>query len=217
MWGFDLQWSPDGKQISFNSRDENYHSSIFVVPVSGATPRKILPGDYEQSNATWSPDGKRLAFMRAEKASSSASIWILTLATNQLSRVPRSENIASPAWSPDGRYIAAIGADRHKLMLFDTRTKQWARLAQGALVNGDGLSWSRDGKFLYFQDLLGANEAVYRVRIDSRKIQVAASFEALLRNGASRVALTGMGLNGEFIVDVNRGGSDIYALTLDLP
>lgn len=217
MWGFDLQWSPDGKQVAFNSRDENSGTSIFVVPVAGATPRKMLPGDYDESNATWSPGGKRLAFTRAEKTSSTASIWILTLATNQLSRVPGSENILSPAWSPDGRYIAAIGDDRHTLMLFDTRTKEWSQLAQGSLVNGDGLAWSRDGKFLYFQDLLGKNEAVNRIRMDNRKIELAASFEGLLRNGVQRVAMTGLAPDGAFILDVDRGGADIYALHLDLP
>jgi len=97
-------------------------------------------------------------------------------------------------------------------MLFDFHTQQWTRLAEAALLNGDGLTWSKDAKSLYFQDLLGRNEAVYSARIDNRKIELAASFEALLRNGAVRVTLSGIGPDGRLIVAVDRGGSNALAL-----
>jgi Tol biopolymer transport system component len=215
--GFDLKWSPDGEQIAFNSPTEGGRGAVFLVPLAGGAPRQLLPEGIAQTDASWSPDGQLLAFARAKDDSSSFSIWVLNLRTNQFSRVPGSEGMRCPAWSPDGRFLAAATEDGHKVMLYDFRTQQWTQLAQATVLNDDAMIWSPDGKFLYVQDILGKNEAVNRIRIDNRKTEVVASFETLLRNGVQRVALSGFAPDGTFVVNVDRGGSDIYALDLDLP
>lgn len=212
---FPQKWSPDGKQIAFFDAAKNGRGAIFIVSRDGGTPKQVFPEDLNQGGPAWLPNSKSLAFARAENESSS-SIWILNLATNQVSRLPRSEGMRNPAWSPDGRFIAADAEEDHKLMLFDVRTQHWSQLAEGTLLNGI-MSWSPDGKCLYFQDILGNNESLYRVCMSDRKPQLAVSFEPLLRGGVHRAAFNGFAPDGSVVVSVERGGHDIYALDLDLP
>lgn len=218
MWGFNLRWSPDSRAIAFNSRTVNGRSvAVFVVRPAGDAPKQVIPGDSQNWDPSWSPDGESLALTRAAGDSSPDTIWILNLKTKQLSLLRGSEGMRTPVWSPDGRFIASQSDDGHRLMLFDVHTQRWAQLAEAVVLNGDGLTWSPDGQFLYFQDLLGKNEAIYRVRVDTRKIELATLVDPLLRNGASRVTLTGIAPEGTLILSVDRGGADIYALDLYLP
>ena len=66
--GFDPAWSPDGKQIAFATEEINDptarygDSTIWVVGVSGGTPRKVLEADAVQPS--WSPSGERLVYWR---------------------------------------------------------------------------------------------------------------------------------------------------------
>ena len=64
------QLSPDDAQVMFiaqaNDQFETYYNRrIFVVPVSGGTPRIVSPADasYEVERAIWSKDGKSIYFL----------------------------------------------------------------------------------------------------------------------------------------------------------
>jgi sugar lactone lactonase YvrE len=121
----------------------------------------------------------------------------------------------SPTWSPDGRFIAAKTEDLHQLMLLDIRTQQWTKLSEGTLVNV--MAWSKDGKALYYQDLLEANEPVYRVRLSDHKRELVTSFETLLAGSTQRAAFVTLAPDGSLIATLTRAGGDIYSLDLDLP
>jgi Tol biopolymer transport system component len=51
------RWSPDGKQIAFDSRREG-HSDIFVISADGGTPRRLTNSPYDSETPAWSHDGK---------------------------------------------------------------------------------------------------------------------------------------------------------------
>ena len=60
-------FSPDGKEIAYASNlDEveatSTNTDIFVVPVSGGTPKKISTSPGADSTPMYSPDGKYIAF-----------------------------------------------------------------------------------------------------------------------------------------------------------
>jgi hypothetical protein len=76
--------------------------------------------------------------------------------------------------------------------------------------------WSADS-VLYFQDLLAPGEPVYRFQPGGSGAQRVYSFEDILQAGAVRCAFWGFAPDGSLLVQVNRGGGDLYALTVNLP
>jgi len=213
-------WSPDAKRIAFVNHSPDCENKLYIVSADAGTPRELFPNECEQYDPAWSPDGKYLGFVRSEKLVSGtlspSAIELLDLATNQRSTLADSQGLRSPSWSPDGQFVAAITEDLHKLLLFDVRSQKWAELAQGTSIGGF-LCWSRDGAYLYFQDLLAPNEAVYRIRIRDRKLEVVASFESLIKSGVQRCAFMELAPDGSLVVTLLRNHADIYALSLQLP
>lgn len=211
-------WSPDEKQVAYHALTPNGKTAVFLAPSEGGPPSQLFPENRYQDSPAWSPDGKYIAFHGCDPpwVPESCSISILNLATNHLASLPGSQSMGAPSWSPDGRFIAAPTEDRHTLMLFDVRTQHWTQVADGKVLN-ESFAWSRDGKWLYFQDLLANDESVFRLQISSRKTELVASFETLFRAGAQRVAFVTLAPDGSIIASVDRNRADIYALDLYLP
>jgi len=219
-------WSGDSKWMAFRGNDGDKHNLLIAHPDgSGATSLAELASTNSPlpdmgKEVAWSPDGKQIAFIRTVDSSNPGepprAIHVLDLSTNQLTVLPESLGIRLPAWSPDGRHIAAVTIGGRKVMLFDLSTRKWTELADGALIFGPA-RWSPDGGSIYFQDVLAADEPVYRFRFDNRKKEVLASFEDLLHAGAQRVVFRGFSPDGSLILDVDHSIADVYALDLDLP
>jgi len=214
------RWSSDGKQIVFEGTTTSGGRRLFLVSSDGGTPRELFPDVHSQFDPSWSPDSKLVAFSREENSSASGSpsftIQVLDLSTNRLSLLPGSLGMRSPAWSPDGRFIAAVTENLDKLMLLDLRTRQWTPLAEATVLNGQ-LAWAKDGNTLYYQDLLAANEPVYRIRLSDHRREVMESFESLLRGGVQRVFFLGLGPDNSLVLSLDRNTADIYALDVDSP
>ena len=161
------RWSPDGKQIAFFARLPGKEWNTYLVASEGGIPSRALPAEEGTIDATWSPDGNSLMFERFGDQRE-AGIQILDLQTHRLSSVPGSKGLSSPRWSPDGRYIAAI-LPPDKLVLFDFTTQKWVELAR--MSGGvEFESWSRDGKYIYFESYEGY-AAIFRIRIGDRKLE----------------------------------------------
>ncbi len=56
------RWSPDGKQILFES-NRSGDSQLWVIPVAGGEARQLTTIATEATNGIWSPDGKWIAFV----------------------------------------------------------------------------------------------------------------------------------------------------------
>jgi Tol biopolymer transport system component len=116
-------------------------------------------------------------------------------------------------WSPDGRYIAAMPADSQRLMLFDFTTRKWTELLQ---IPVGYMSWSKDGKAIYFDRPWGTNPAMYRVRISDGKLEQLFSLKNVRRVG-SIGAWIGLSPDGSILMTRDAGTQEIYALDWEAP
>jgi Tol biopolymer transport system component len=97
-------WSPDGKQIAFQSyRDGGWH--IWTVAPDGSQLTQLTSGPFDDREPHWSPDGKTIVF--TSDRSGNYDIWQIELLYRKLEQLTRDPaNDYHPAWSPDGKSIA---------------------------------------------------------------------------------------------------------------
>jgi Tol biopolymer transport system component/DNA-binding winged helix-turn-helix (wHTH) protein len=209
------RWSPDSKQILFNSPIGD-KPEIYLVSAAGGAPQKLLPPSLPGRGAAWSPDGQTISFAVVkgvgEAELAEPGVYFFDVAQGRSTRIPGSDGVSGTAWSPDGRFLAAQSADESTMKLLDLRTHHWTVVASSNAISFP--VWSPDST-LYFQDLLGPGEPVYRFQPGSSGPQRVFSFEDVLQgSGAIRCAFQGFSPDGSVLVQVSRGGGDIYSLTV---
>lgn len=210
------RWSPDSKHILFENNQGGLRGTIYLVSADGGRPQLLLAPD---ASAFWpdlSHDGKTVLFTSKQGvgATSEQGLYLFDLEQRQPTMIPGSGGRISGRWSPDGHFLAAVSIDQSAITLLDLGTHRWTQIARGAAISSP--VWSADS-VLYFQDILAPGEPVYRFRPGNAVVQRAYSFEDILLAGVMRCAFWGFAADGSLLVQVNRGGGDIYALTVNLP
>jgi dipeptidyl aminopeptidase/acylaminoacyl peptidase len=95
-----LEWSPDGSKLVFDSA-----GSIYVLTVSSFRPKRLRTGTPDGAvdfSPSWSADGTRLVFATRRQKHSSISVINLDGSHRRLLATQAS----FPTWSPDGKMIA---------------------------------------------------------------------------------------------------------------
>src|SRR5271157_4657769 len=216
MWAGLPHWAPDGKRIAFCGNEPGRPFKIYIVSVDGGTPRQATPGGQNECDPAWAPDGNSLAFggLPGAEASGSTAIHVLDFQSQRVTTLPGSDGLFGPRWSPDGRYIVAQPIDQQKLFLFDVKDQKWSELVG---LPAGYYSWSRDGKFVYF-DVHSANEpAIYRVRVADRKVERVVSLKGYRRATAGLGAWMGLAPDDSPLVLHDVGVQEIYALDWEAP
>jgi hypothetical protein len=85
-----------------------------------------------------------------------------------------------PRWSPNGHQISATNADGRKIKQFDFNRQTWTELAE---VTTGCTAWSRDGGYLYFENLYVPQPAVFRIRTSDKKRELIAGLNLRLAQG----------------------------------
>jgi len=206
------RWSPDGKQIAFvGVTGKNW--TIYLVSAEGGSPVRLVPDDnLQETDPDWSPDGNSIVFGRLPPVmgtSSSIAIHLFDIEKRKLSTIPGSDGLFTPRWSPDGRHIAAMSTDFQKLMLFDLRSNKWTRFVTPSISY---LSWSRDGKYIYFDTYLESDPAVYRLGIEDRKLEWLASLKNLGRVGGTYGSWSGLTPDDSFLLTRDISSQEIYSI-----
>jgi TolB protein len=144
--------SPDGTQlvISDQSQGDKHESQIYILPLSGGTPKRITENSPSYWHA-WSPDGKTLAFARRQDVLE-FDIYSIPVTGGQETRLTTTKGIDDgPEYSPDGNYIY-FNSVRSGLMQI------WRMKPDGSgqeqVFNDEYNNWfphiSPDGKWMVF-------------------------------------------------------------------
>jgi Tol biopolymer transport system component/DNA-binding winged helix-turn-helix (wHTH) protein len=209
------QWSPDGNEVLFTGFFLAKRPQLYVVPSNGGIPRALVsdPSTGSARSGDWSSDGKLILFDYFEGEAS--DLRIVERDSGKVETLPDSQGLIQPRWSPDGKFIAAINSKTHDILLYTLATKKWSVLAES--TNAQGMRWSADSNYVYFQEMADTEQAVYRVRLGRALAERVVGFKDYLGTMASQCHFTGVAPDGSIYATVDRGGTDIYALDLKLP
>jgi Periplasmic component of the Tol biopolymer transport system len=208
------RWSPDGKQIAFFGHPPSEPWQIYVVPTEGGAPELIYRSQTNLADPSWSPDGKSLAFGENSLNNQGSAVYVLDLKMRNASKLPGSDGLFSPRWSPDGQHIAAISLDSLKLMLFDLTTQKWTELAKIFVAYP---TWSRDGRYLYFNGILDNQEGYFRLRVSDRKLERLLSLKGFQAAGGAFGNWTGLSPDESPLFVRDASVQEIYALDWETP
>jgi len=168
--------SPDGQEIAYASNvDEveaiSTNNEIFVVPISGGTPKKISTSPGADTTPLYSPDGKYLAWRSQARAGFEADKWRLLMQDRQ-SGMTRDltekfdRSIGGFAWDQNSItiYITAENQGQSPFGIQSIKSDSPPRLFTDIKVHADDLvvapaqklvvgDLSRDVKKLYFTQM----------------------------------------------------------------
>jgi dipeptidyl aminopeptidase/acylaminoacyl peptidase len=173
-------------------------SHLFLVPVSGGTPRDLNAGDTHEvppfslggpDPYAFSPDGKEIAYTEnvddVQAISTNAEIFTLQFSDANAKPVKISTAAGgdfSPAYSPDGKYLAwrsqaraGYESDRFRLMLYDRETKQTREVLPKFDRWVDEFAWGPDSKTIYFVSANAGEAPIFRTNVDHGGITVLAT------------------------------------------
>jgi DNA-binding winged helix-turn-helix (wHTH) protein/Tol biopolymer transport system component len=213
------RWSPDGTRIAFRG-DLSDESRIYVVPRDGGSPEPVSAAEFSHAdNPCWLPDGNSLIFGRMPGPGlkkEDYAIYRVDLRTRRGDELPGSGGLRPQDISPDGKTIAAFTDDSTRLVLFSPESRRSIDLASGKALYG--AFWSRDGKYIYFQDLGGGIEQpIFRVRTSDHKIEPVAAFGQFARADAVSFSLAGLTPDGSPLASLVLARGDLYALDIQVP
>lgn len=208
------RWSPDGKKIAFFGHPPGEPWQIYTVPAEGGAPELIYRNGMNLADPSWSPDGKSLAFGENSLNNQGSAVFVMDLNMRKPAKLPGSDGLYSPRWSPDGRFIAAIPLDSLKLMLFEIATQKWTELARIFVAYP---TWSRDGRYLYFNGAVDNQEGYYRVQITDHKLERLFSMKGFQAAGGAFGNWTGLGPDETPLLVRDASIQEIYVLDWETP
>jgi DNA-binding winged helix-turn-helix (wHTH) protein/Tol biopolymer transport system component len=209
------QWSPDGNEVLFTGFFLAKRPQLYLVASNGGIPRPLLKDSATGSTRSgdWSSDGKLILFDYFQGDAS--DLRVVERDSNKVETLPDSQGLVQPRWSPDGKFIAAVNSKTHDILLYALATKKWSLLAES--TNAQGMRWSADSGYVYYQEMADSEQSVYRVRLGRALPEKVVGFRDYLGSMASQCHFTGVAPDGSIYATVDRGGTDIYALDLKLP
>jgi serine/threonine protein kinase/Tol biopolymer transport system component len=215
MAGLSSQWSPDGKQIAFSAQVPGKPIHIYTVSAEGGTPREMTKGGRDETFPSWSPDGNSLFFGNTwVPGAAPGVISRLDLKTGYITVLKGSDGARIPRLSQDGNFVAAL-TDTNHLLLLDLKAEKNTELTKIPAYNP---TWSRDGKYVYFDSTEQGEPALYRVLVKDRKLERVVSLKDVKRpTSESWGSWTGLAPDDAPLALRDISTFEIYAIDWQLP
>ncbi|MDP4197605.1 MAG: prolyl oligopeptidase family serine peptidase, partial [Bacteroidota bacterium] len=178
------------------------YTHIFTYNLDDKSYTDITPGNWESPTFqlgggvgfNFSPDGKEICFMskrvKDPASSTNSDLWLVRLDDPK----KEAENITSvnqswdgnPVYSPDGRYIAyrnqvisRYESDRFRISIFDRQTKKSKIITEKFDNWINDFIWAKNSKEIYFTADVQGYSPVYKVNLESEKIEKISSDESI--------------------------------------
>lgn len=178
--------------------EDGAYSHIFVADYNNGNVgagKDIMEGEifeaplspyFDAGDITFSPCGKMIVYAckkqygRDFAVSTNSDLFLYNIETGETKNLTE-ENVGYdkyPAFSPDGKMLAwqsmetpGYESDKHRLFVMDlaTGTKQY--LTKNFDQNADQITWSADGKFIYFISGTKGTEQLYKM--DPQTLEIA--------------------------------------------
>jgi len=142
--------SPDAQLLAISDSSQPEHqSSVYVVPISGGTPRRVTKNFLSYWHG-WSPDGKTLAFVGQRNGD--FDIYTIPVADGDETRLTTAKGLDDgPEYTPDGSYIYFNSERTGHMQIWRMHSDG---SAQEQITFDDSNNWfphiSPDGKWMVF-------------------------------------------------------------------
>ena len=161
------------------------YSHLWTISVETKEKKRVTEGQFSAASPRWSPDGKWIAYVKSSDGTQDGSYFELSPDRNTDIYLVAAEGgtprqlttnqgpDSNPVWSPDGKWIAYSA---------NTDAKSWAPKSEVMLTSveggtpriltqdffesaGGGLTWSNDGRALYFTTGVGMYSHLFSVPV----------------------------------------------------
>ncbi len=124
--GDEIAFSPDGREICFSRYVENEalsgNSDLFVIPVSGGSPKSITRNKATDRTPRYSPDGRYIAYsatLRPMQETDLVRLFLYDRTSGEHKNIfeATDRSVDSYQWAPDSRSLYVTFEDRGQLPL----------------------------------------------------------------------------------------------------
>jgi dipeptidyl aminopeptidase/acylaminoacyl peptidase len=113
----DVEWSPDGTQLATVLQNSGW-DHIYLLPITGGTPKQLTDGAFVDETPRFSPDGKRIAFTSSRGGIlETTNPWVVSSSGGEAHQVGKFDVPGVTAmlqWTPDSRRLFFHHGDPHE-------------------------------------------------------------------------------------------------------
>jgi len=174
--------SPDGQEVAFTSNiDEveatSTNNEIFVVPITGGTPKKLSNSPGSDSTPLYSPDGRYLAWRMQKRGGYESDRFRLVVYDRKNGQIRNLTEdfdrwVGTMSWSPDSKTIYFTADDKGEVPIYRIGIEPGGAPQEVTRGANDDLVLTPDGKTLVFTRMSAqAPNEVYKLALGGKQAE----------------------------------------------